>query len=47
VSLRHDLRKAEHRGPPAGAPREPHAPALTVETRIRAYSLLPSPERTP
>jgi len=47
VSLRHDLRKAEHRGPPAGAPDEPPAPALTVVARTRAYSLLRSPERTP
>src|SRR5439155_578084 len=42
VSLRHDLRQAEHRGPPAGAP---HSPALAAKSRTRARSL--SPEGAP
>jgi hypothetical protein len=47
VSLRHDLRQAEHRGPPAGAPAEPQPPTVTVKTRTRVRSLLSARQQLP
>ena len=47
VSLRHDLREAERRGPPAGEPAEPHSPAVTVKTRTRVRSLLSARQQLP
>jgi Glycosyltransferase family 87/Dolichyl-phosphate-mannose-protein mannosyltransferase len=47
LSLRHDLRKAEHRDPPAGEPAEPHSPAVTVKTRTRVRSLLSARQHLP
>jgi hypothetical protein len=44
VSLRHDLRQAVRRGPPAGAP---HSPTVSLKTGTRARSLLRTPERAP